>query len=110
MSDLDLQHWRLEVDAEGIAWAILDKRGESANSLSTAVTGELAQILDRLDVYTPKALIIRSGKDAGFVAGADIGEFTQLDTPEKGRALVARGWELFNRLAAVKYPLSLIHI
>lgn len=104
MSDLDLQHWRLEVDAEGIAWAILDKRGESANSLSTAVTGELAQILDRLDVYTPKALIIRSGKDAGFVAGADIGEFTQLDTPEKGRALVARGWELFNRLAAVKYP------
>ncbi len=104
MSDLDLQHWRLEVDAEGIAWAILDKRGESANSLSTAVTGELAQILDRLDLYTPKALIIRSGKDAGFVAGADIGEFTQLDTPEKGRALVARGWELFNRLAAVKYP------
>lgn len=104
MSDIQLQHWRLEVDAEGIAWAILDKAGESANSLSTAVTEELGKILDRLDVYTPKALIIRSGKEAGFVAGADISEFTQLTTPEAGRTLVARGWNLFNRLAAVKYP------
>jgi 3-hydroxyacyl-CoA dehydrogenase/enoyl-CoA hydratase/3-hydroxybutyryl-CoA epimerase len=104
MSARDLQHWRLEVDAEGIAWAVLDKAGEAANSLSTAVTEEFRQILDRLDVYPPKALVIRSAKTAGFIAGADIGEFTQLDTPEKGRALVARGWDLFNRLAAVRYP------
>jgi 3-hydroxyacyl-CoA dehydrogenase/enoyl-CoA hydratase/3-hydroxybutyryl-CoA epimerase len=41
---------------------------------------------------------------AGFIAGADIEEFTQLDTADKGRALVERGWTLFNRLAAVNYP------
>ncbi|MBI2306976.1 MAG: enoyl-CoA hydratase/isomerase family protein [Rhodocyclales bacterium] len=101
---LNLQHWRVAVDGEGIAWATLDKAGESANSLSKAVMGELGQVLDALERQPPKALIFRSGKEAGFIAGADIQEFTQLDTAEKGRELVERGWNLFNRLAAVPYP------
>ena len=98
------QHWQLVTDAEGIAWATLDKAGESANSLSGEVMNELGQLLDVLESKPPKALIFRSGKPAGFIAGADIQEFTQLDTPEKGHELVARGWNLFNRLAAVRYP------
>jgi len=104
MKNMGLQHWHVAVDGEGIAWATLDKAGESANSLSKAVMGELAQVLDALDREPPKALIFRSGKAAGFIAGADIQEFTQLDTAEKGRELVERGWNLFNRLAAVRYP------
>ena len=104
MTKLNLQHWRVDTDAEGIAWATLDKAGESANSLSKAVMNELAQVLDALDRNPPKAVIFRSGKDAGFIAGADIQEFTQLDTAEKGRELVERGWNLFNRLATVRYP------
>ena len=99
-----MKHWQLNKEESGIAVAVLDKAGESANSLSAEVLAEFAQILDQLDVYPPKGLIIRSGKAAGFVAGADIGEFSQLDTPEKGMALVRRGWDLFNRLEAVKYP------
>lgn len=102
--NLNLQHWSVAIDAEGVATATLDKVGESANSLSTAVMSELGQILDACDQQAPKALIFCSGKEAGFIAGADIQEFTQLDTPEKGKALVERGWHLFNRLAAVKYP------
>ncbi|MGE5468095.1 MAG: 3-hydroxyacyl-CoA dehydrogenase NAD-binding domain-containing protein, partial [Ignavibacteria bacterium] len=38
------------------------------------------------------------------IAGADIEEFTTLDSPQKARALVQRGWDLYNRLAAVRYP------
>ena len=102
--NLNLQHWRVEVEDSGIAIATLDKFGESTNSLSGEVLAEFANVLDQLDVYPPKGLIIRSGKAAGFVAGADIQEFSQLDTAEKGRELVARGWHLFNRLAAVRYP------
>jgi 3-hydroxyacyl-CoA dehydrogenase/enoyl-CoA hydratase/3-hydroxybutyryl-CoA epimerase len=102
--NVNLQHWRLDVDAQGIATATLDKAGESANSLSAEVLREFSSLLDQLDVYPPKGLIIRSGKEAGFIAGADISEFSQLDTAEKGRALVERGWKLFNRLEAVKYP------
>ena len=97
-------HWTLERDAAGIAWLTLDKAGAAANSLSAAVLAELSGMLDQLEAVPPKGLIICSGKEAGFIAGADIEEFTQLDTAEKGRQLVQRGWDLFNRLAAVKYP------
>ena len=100
----DYRHWRLDVDAAGLAWATLDKAGESTNSLSSAVMDELALLLDQFDRSPPQGLIFRSGKAAGFIAGADIQEFTQLDTPEKGLDLVVRGWQLFNRLAAVSYP------
>ena len=104
MMNFNLQHWQIVTEADGIAVATLDKQGAAANALSAEVLGEFGQLLDRLDADPPKGLIIRSGKAAGFVAGADIQEFSQLDTAEKGRALVARGWELFNRLAAVRYP------
>ncbi|MDD2662278.1 MAG: 3-hydroxyacyl-CoA dehydrogenase NAD-binding domain-containing protein [Dechloromonas sp.] len=99
-----MKHWTLEHEQGGIAVATLDRAGESANALSAEVMAELGELLDRLDRQPPKGLIFRSAKPAGFIAGADIDEFSQLDTPARGRALVARGWELFNRLAAVPYP------
>lgn len=102
--NLNLQHWRVERDADNVATATLNKAGESANSLSAAVLAELGQVLDDFERQPPKGVIFRSGKEAGFIAGADIQEFTTLDTPEKARALVERGWTLFNRLAAVPYP------
>ena len=99
-----MKHWQLNKEENGIVVVVIDKAGESANSLSAEVMAEFGEILDQLDKQPPKGLIIRSGKEAGFIAGADIGEFSQLDTADKGRALVARGWNLFNRLAAVPYP------
>ena len=97
-------HWQLHRESSGIAIATLDRAGESTNALSQAVMTELGQLLDQLEAAPPAGLIIRSGKAAGFIAGADIDEFSRLDTADKGRQLVARGWELFNRLAAVPYP------
>ena len=104
MDEQNCRHWSLAVDAGGVAWATLDKSGEAANSLSREVLSEFAQILDCLEKTPPKGLVICSGKPAGFIAGADIQEFSQLDSAEKARELVARGWELFKRLAAVSYP------
>ncbi|OHC64316.1 MAG: crotonase [Rhodocyclales bacterium GWA2_65_20] len=99
-----MKHWQLIKEENGIVIAVFDKAGESANSLSAEVMAEFGDILDQLDKQPPKGLIVRSGKEAGFIAGADIEEFSQLDSAEKGRALVTRGWNLFNRLAAVSYP------
>ncbi len=99
-----MKHWSIERDDTGLAIATLDRAGESTNALSAEVMAEFAAILDQFDQAPPKGLIIRSGKPAGFIAGADIDEFSQLDTAAKGRALIERGWHLFNRLAAVRYP------
>ncbi|MBL8491456.1 MAG: enoyl-CoA hydratase/isomerase family protein, partial [Rhodocyclaceae bacterium] len=101
---MELKNWTLQRDADGVAWAILDRAGASANTLAREVLHELEGILDELDQDPPKGLVFRSGKTAGFIAGADIEEFTQCDTPEKARALVKMGWDVYNRLAAVKYP------
>ena len=99
-----LRHWKLERDADGLAWATLDVADASTNTLGAAVMGELAGLLDELDRQPPKGLVIRSGKAAGFIAGADIDEFSRIDSPAAARALVERGWNLFKRLAALPYP------
>lgn len=102
--DQGWRHWRLERDAEGLAWLTLDRAGHAINALSADVMTEFAQVLDTLQSPPPKGLIIRSGKSAGFIAGADVEEFAELQTPQQAHALVERGWHLFNRLAAVPYP------
>lgn len=101
---MNLTHWKLERDADGIAWATLDVADSTTNTLGVAVMTELGLLLDELDRQPPTALVIRSGKAAGFIAGANIEEFTAIDSAAAARVLVERGWKLFNRLAAVAYP------
>lgn len=98
------KHWQLQRDPDGLAWATLDAADASANTLGREVMEELAGVLDLLERDAPKGLVIRSGKPAGFIAGANIEEFTKIATVEDAKVLVKRGWDLFNRLAAVKYP------
>ncbi|MBA3904134.1 MAG: crotonase, partial [Rhodocyclaceae bacterium] len=99
-----LRHWRHEREAGGLAWLYFDKAESSTNTFTPEVMEELGRVLDELDREPPKGLVILSAKPAGFIAGADIEGFTQLDTPQAARDLVQRGWDLFNRLAAVRYP------
>ncbi|HMV16750.1 MAG TPA: 3-hydroxyacyl-CoA dehydrogenase NAD-binding domain-containing protein [Zoogloea sp.] len=101
---MDLKHWTLERDADGLAWATLNVADAATNTLGRAVLDELGALLDDLDRQPPTGLAIRSGKPAGFIAGANIEEFTRIDSAEAARTLVNRGWALFNRLAAVTYP------
>lgn len=97
-------HWRLAREADGLAWLTLDRKGSAVNALSADVMAEFALVLDVLDANAPTGLIIQSGKTNSFIVGADVNEFAELKTPEQGRALVSRGWTLFGRLAALRYP------
>jgi len=101
---MNMIHWKLERDEGGIDWAALDVAGANTNTLGVAVLTEFGELLDELERQPPKGLIIRSGKGAGFIAGADIEEFTAIDSAAAARAMVERGWKLFERLAAVPYP------
>jgi 3-hydroxyacyl-CoA dehydrogenase/enoyl-CoA hydratase/3-hydroxybutyryl-CoA epimerase len=102
---MNFKNWKLEREADGgIAWAILDTADSSTNTLGAEVMHELGLILDECEKNPPKGLIFRSAKEAGFIAGANIEEFVSSDTPEKARVLIQRGWDTYNRLAAVKFP------
>ncbi len=48
--------------------------------------------------------MIRSGKASGFIAGADVNEFTRIQGKDDALAIVRRGWDTFNRLAALPFP------
>ncbi|CAM4099850.1 3-hydroxyacyl-CoA dehydrogenase NAD-binding domain-containing protein [Kerstersia similis] len=104
MMENTLQHWSLTRDGQNLVWLTLDRQGSAVNALAADVMAELGTVLDVLEQNVPAGLIIRSGKDTGFVVGADIDEFSRLDDAGAAQALVARGWNLFERLAAVRYP------
>ena len=82
---LDLQDWRFTVDFEGIAWAVMDRRGESMNSLGRRAAEELGDSVMAVEqaavAEEVKGLVIMSAKDRSFIAGADIREF---GTPKAG--------------------------
>ena len=101
---MSYKNWKLERETDGVAWAILDTADSSTNTLGAEVMTELGLILDECEMNPPKGLIFKSAKAAGFIAGANIEEFTLADTPEKARVLIRRGWDAYNRLAAVAYP------
>ena len=75
----NLKDWRFSIDGEGIAWAIFDREGESANSLGRRPIEELDAIISRVEAdataKTIRGLVLMSGKERGFIVGADIREF-----------------------------------
>jgi 3-hydroxyacyl-CoA dehydrogenase / enoyl-CoA hydratase / 3-hydroxybutyryl-CoA epimerase len=96
--------WTLTRDADGIAWLTLDKPGTSANVLSASVLYELNDLLGQIEAAVPKGVVVISGKKSGFIAGADIKEFTQLQDEATGYTLTRRGQKVFDRLEALPCP------
>jgi 3-hydroxyacyl-CoA dehydrogenase/enoyl-CoA hydratase/3-hydroxybutyryl-CoA epimerase len=98
------QHWKLDTDADKLAWLSFDKAGSATNTLSGDVIAELSAILDQLRADPPRGMCIRSSKASGFIAGADVEEFTRIASTADALAIVRRGWDVFNKLAALPFP------
>lgn len=110
MAETDFEHWQLTRDEKGIAWLGLDQAGSSTNTLGSAVMQELGHVLDAVERDMPQALIVFSRKEKGFVAGADIKEFTGLETPDQAYELIRGGQQVLERLAALPCPtVAMIH-
>src|SRR4029450_11324795 len=97
-------HWILTRDAEGFARLTIDRAGTTTNTLSREVLEELNEALDELEGDPPKGPAIVSAKPNGFIAGADVDEFGEVTNEADAVAIVKRGWDTFERLAAVRYP------
>ncbi len=110
MAETDFEHWQLTRDEKGIAWLGLDQAGSSTNTLGSAVMQELGRVLDAVERDMPQALIVFSRKEKGFVAGADIKEFTGLKTPDQAYELIRGGQQVLERLAGLSCPtVAMIH-
>ena len=98
------RNWSLEKDSDGIVWLTLDKPATSANVLSGSVLIELDGHLEALERNLPRAVVVLSAKKSGFIAGADIREFTGISDEASGYVLIHRGQQVINRLAALPCP------
>ena len=103
-------NWSVEKDDNNIAWLHFDKPETSANLLTQAAIKELDDIVKEFEKNPPKALIILSDKKDSFIFGADIKEFTALETKEQALEFMLKGHALMNRLEALAFPtVSMIH-
>ena len=102
MTDSAAPSWNCERDADGIVWLTLDKSGTSANVLSEAVLLELDGLLQDLEKALPRGVVLSSGKKSGFIAGADIKEFTGIANAQDGYRLIRSGQKVLERLAALR--------
>jgi len=95
---MSYKHWKPELDDENICWLHLDVDKSSTNILSKAVLDELSDILNEQAQSLPKAIVFVSDKANGFIAGADINEFTVIKTEEEAMVMLNRGHEIMNKL------------
>jgi 3-hydroxyacyl-CoA dehydrogenase/enoyl-CoA hydratase/3-hydroxybutyryl-CoA epimerase len=96
--------WRAETDADGIAWLTFDKPGASANVLSRDTLLEFDAHLQTLAKSPPRGLVVRSGKASGFIAGADVHEFTQLKSTAQAFEMVRAAQGILERLEELPCP------
>lgn len=104
------KNWDVKNDEHGIAWLHLNVPKSSANILNEQVILELDSIVNDLSGNEPTGVVILSDKESGFIAGADINEFTTFDTEEAALINVLRAHAIFNNIENLNCPtLALIH-
>jgi len=96
--------WQNRVDDDGIQWLVLDKQDAATNVLSISVLEQLDKLLDEITQSPPRALVFRSGKHGGFIAGADVNEFLEVGTTQEALIMIKRGQKLFSRIAELSCP------
>src|SRR6185503_11264983 len=101
---LRLIHWQAERRPDGILLLTLNRAEQNVNALSQVVLDELDGMLERIELEPPKGLVVRSGKQAGFVPGADIKEFQGFDAKGTVFDAIRRGQRVFERLARLPCP------
>jgi len=98
------QYWHYELDADNVAWLSIDCPDSAVNKLSRPVLAELEIYLDKVEEQHPRGLVIKSNKASGFIAGADVEEFTTMHTQEEALEYIKNGQRIINRIAALKIP------
>jgi 3-hydroxyacyl-CoA dehydrogenase/enoyl-CoA hydratase/3-hydroxybutyryl-CoA epimerase len=74
-------NFRFDVDSHGVATVLIDRAGESMNTLGVDLVTELSGVVDRLERDDVRAVVLGSAK-ADFLAGADIRMFDDFAGPD----------------------------
>ncbi|HEX8694535.1 MAG TPA: 3-hydroxyacyl-CoA dehydrogenase NAD-binding domain-containing protein [Longimicrobium sp.] len=97
---------RMDVE-DGIAILRMDQPGKPVNVISADLVEAMQEILEELERdggSTIRAAVLVSEKKGTWIAGADIEQFKEFQTPEDGERASRAGQELLNRLENLIIP------
>ena len=98
-------HWTYHVDEQNIGWLELDVAGSSVNILRREVMAEWAEVMTHIaQDRTLAGLCFHSGKERGFVYGADIPEFDDLTSAEEVYELIEQADAILSAVEALPCP------
>jgi 3-hydroxyacyl-CoA dehydrogenase / enoyl-CoA hydratase / 3-hydroxybutyryl-CoA epimerase len=98
----------LDVEGDGVAWLVFNKPDARVNILSGAVLARLDELLGEIEAGARagriRAVVVRSGKDGRFIAGADVNEIASVMDAAEAAAGAAQGQAVFRRLDLLPVP------
>lgn len=89
---------------QGVGELIINTPGEKVNILRSSALMELDQLLDNICHKHLDALVIKSGKEGVFIAGADINEIKDIQSVDDARGKATQGQHIFNKLESLPFP------
>ena len=90
-------------EVKGATGIITINRERALNALNSTVLEELDKTLDAVNLDEIRCLILTGAGEKSFVAGADIGEMSNL-TKEEGEAFGKKGNDVFRKLETFPIP------
>ncbi len=105
------QNFHVTTDARGVTTVTLDVPGRPVNVLNREVMQELSQIVHDLEISDQINLVVfQSGKDSGFLAGADVSAIAGIESASDAMLLIEAGQTLFQRIEWLPMPtVAVIH-
>lgn len=95
----------LQIDQHGPLAVLTVNRQSALNALNGETLSELAQVTDIVAENAEIAVLIITGAgDKAFVAGADIGELTQLEGVFAGREMALAGQDVMHGISSLPIP------
>lgn len=98
------QHLRLDRDARGVVTVTFDVKGAPFNVFNDEVFRDLEHAVEEFERDPPRAVVFRSAKPSGFMAGADVHHIRQIESETEVRTVLAAGHELFDRVGRLPCP------
>ncbi|MBA4136306.1 MAG: hypothetical protein C0518_03200 [Opitutus sp.] len=92
------------VDADGIGWITFDDPASRANVFNPPTQAALRAAIEALATQPVKAVVVISGKEKIFIAGADLKWLGKIGSAAEGKQASRDGQALFGSLDAFKVP------
>lgn len=101
---MQYQHWRVEHN-DNFTTVYFDEQDSTVNRLGTVTMKELGLLITHLAAEPRlKAVVFRSGKTKGFIAGANVHEFTQVTDVNEAFTYVRECQNIMQQLAKLPVP------